>query len=134
MTGTPPRKAQDLPIPHPSGFKLEFIFPNLWENHIGTDVRLVGAFVPVDEDNTLLYLRFYQRFLKVPLLRDLVALAGMPFNLYVAHQDRVIVETHQPQRPGLHIGEKPIPGDRPIVEYRRRREALIAATREPKSL
>jgi phenylpropionate dioxygenase-like ring-hydroxylating dioxygenase large terminal subunit len=127
--GTPPRKAQELPIPHPSGFKLEFIFPNLWENHIGTDIRLVGVFVPVDDEHTLLYLRFYQRFLKLPLLRDLVAWAAMPFNLIVAHQDRVIVQTHQPQRPGLQIGEKPIPGDRPIVEYRRRREALIEAAR-----
>jgi len=125
--GTPPRRAGELPIPHPSGFRLEFIFPNLWENHIGEDVRLVGAFVPVDDEHTLLYLRFYQRFLTVPLLRDLVAWAAMPFNLVVAHQDRRVVETHQPQRPGLRIGERLIPGDRPIIEYRRRREELIRA-------
>jgi hypothetical protein len=125
--GTPPRRAADLPIPHPSGFRLEFIFPNLWENRISDDVRLVGAFVPVDDEHTLLYLRFYQRFLTVPVLRDLVAWAAMPFNIVVAHQDRRVVETHQPQRSGLHIGEKMIPGDRPIIEYRRRREALIEA-------
>jgi hypothetical protein len=55
---------------------------------------------------------------------------AMPFNVAVAHQDRRVVETHQPQRPGLRIGEKMIPGDRPIVEYRRRREALIEAARQ----
>jgi len=125
--GTPPRRAGELPVPHPSGFRLEFLFPNLWENHISEDVRLVGAFVPVDEEHTLLYLRFYQRFLTVPVLRDLVAWAAAPFNLVVAHQDRRVVETHQPQRPGLRIGEKLIPGDRPIIEYRRRREELIEA-------
>jgi hypothetical protein len=93
----------------------------------------LAAFVPVDDEHTLLYLRFYQRFLKLPLLRDLATWAAMPFNLVVAHQDRRVVETHQPQRPGLHIGEKPIPGDRPVVEYRRRREALIEEARRPGS-
>lgn len=125
--GTPPRRASDLPIPHPSGFRLEFIFPNLWENRISEDVRLVGAFAPVDDEHTLLYLRFYQRFMKAPVLRDLVGWSATAFNLVVAHQDRWVVETHQPQRSGLQIGEKMIPGDRPIIEYRRRREALIAA-------
>jgi phenylpropionate dioxygenase-like ring-hydroxylating dioxygenase large terminal subunit len=123
--GTPPRKASELPVPHPSGFRLEFIFPNLWQNRISDDVRIVTAFVPVDEEHTLLYLRFYQRFLTVPVLRDLMAWAAMPFNLAVAHQDRRVVETHQPQPSGLRIGEKMIQGDRPIVEYRRRREELI---------
>lgn len=131
--GTPPRRAHELPIPNPNGFRLEFIFPNLWQNRIGDDVRIVGAFVPVDEGHTLFYLRFCQRFLKVPVLRDLVAWAGTPSNLIVAHQDRVVVETHQPMRPGLQIGEKPIPGDRPVIEYRRRREALIEAARRPNS-
>jgi phenylpropionate dioxygenase-like ring-hydroxylating dioxygenase large terminal subunit len=125
--GTPPRKPDEVPIPHPSGFRLEFIFPNLWQNRISDDVRVVAAFVPVDEEHTLLYLRFYQRFLTVPLLRDLVTWAAMPFNVLVAHQDRRVVETHQPQPSGLRIGEKMIQGDRPIVEYRRRREALIEA-------
>jgi hypothetical protein len=91
--GTPPRKASELPIPDPSGFRLEFLFPNLWQNHVSDDVRVVAAFVPVDKAHTLLSLRFYQRFLTVPLLCDLVTWAAMPFNLLVAHQDRRIVET-----------------------------------------
>jgi phenylpropionate dioxygenase-like ring-hydroxylating dioxygenase large terminal subunit len=128
--GTPPRKASELPVPHPSGFRLEFIFPNLWQNRISDDVRVVAAFVPVDEEHTLLYLRFYQRFLTVPVLRDLVTWAAMPFNVVVAHQDRRVVETHQPQPSGLRIGEKMIQGDRPIIEYRRRRDQLIEASRE----
>jgi phenylpropionate dioxygenase-like ring-hydroxylating dioxygenase large terminal subunit len=127
--GTPPLKPDEVPIPHPSGFRLEFIFPNLWQNRISDDVRIVAAFVPVDEGHTLLYLRFYQRFLRLPVLRDLVTLAAMPFNVLVAHQDRSVVETHQPQPSGLRIGEKMIQGDRPIIEYRRRREALMERNR-----
>jgi phenylpropionate dioxygenase-like ring-hydroxylating dioxygenase large terminal subunit len=122
--GTPARKPEEVPTPDPSGFRLEFIFPNLWQNRISDDVRIVAAFVPVDDTHTLLYLRFYQRFLTIPLLRDLVTWAAMPFNLKIAHQDRRVVETHQPQPSGLRIGEKMIQGDLPIIEYRRRREEL----------
>jgi len=124
--GTTPRGPSEVPVPDPTkDFRLEFIFPNLWQNRISEEVRIVAAFVPVDEDHTLLYLRFYQKFLRVPILRDIVNRLAMPFNVRVAHQDRHIVETHQPQRSGLRIGEKMIQGDRPIVEYRRRREMLI---------
>lgn len=121
--GTPPRKAEEVDISQ-RPVHLDFIFPNLWQNYISEEVRIVAAFVPVDEAHTLLYLRFYQKFLRLPLLRDLAAWAAMPFNLMVAHQDRRIVETHQPQPSGLRIGEKLIPGDRPVIEYRRRRAEL----------
>jgi phenylpropionate dioxygenase-like ring-hydroxylating dioxygenase large terminal subunit len=121
--GTPPLKPEEVDVSQ-SQVYLEFIFPNLWQNHISDDVRVVAAFVPVDEAHTLLYLRFYQKFLRVPLLRDLVNRAAMPFNLLVAHQDRRVVQTQVPKASGLAIGEKLVQGDRPIVEYRRRREEL----------
>jgi phenylpropionate dioxygenase-like ring-hydroxylating dioxygenase large terminal subunit len=128
--GTAPKRPSEVEVPPTDrDFKLEFIFPNLWQNYISRDVRVVGAFAPVDEGHTLFYLRFYQKFLTVPVLRNLVAWAAMPFNRRVLHEDRRVVETHQPQLSGLRIGEKMIQGDRPIVEYRRRREELIAAAR-----
>jgi phenylpropionate dioxygenase-like ring-hydroxylating dioxygenase large terminal subunit len=129
--GTPPRSPSEVPVPDPTrDYRLEFIFPNLWQNRISEELRIVAAFVPVDEDHTLLYLRFCQKFMRVPILRDLVNRLAMPYNLRVAHQDRRIVVTHQPQRSGLRIGEKMIQGDRPIVEYRRRREELIEAAKK----
>ena len=124
--GTPPRRPSEVTAPDPSReYKLEFLFPNLWQNYIQADMRVVGAFVPIDETHTLLYLRYYQRFVRLPVLRELVTWLAMPFNRLIAHQDRDVVETHQPQPSGLRIGEKMIQGDRPIVEYRRRREELI---------
>jgi phenylpropionate dioxygenase-like ring-hydroxylating dioxygenase large terminal subunit len=126
--GTPPLKPSDVPVPDPTkDFKLEFIFPNLWQNYLGEQNRIVVAFVPVDEQHSILYLRFYQKFLRVPLLGDLVTWLAMPLNRVIAHQDRHVVETHQPQPSGLRIGEKLIQGDRPIVEYRRRRESDMKA-------
>jgi phenylpropionate dioxygenase-like ring-hydroxylating dioxygenase large terminal subunit len=124
--GTPPRKPSEVPVPRPDvDLHLEFIFPNLWQNHISPDVRVIAAFVPVDANHSLLYLRFYQKFLRLPLLRSVIAWLAMPFNRFVAHQDRRVVVTHRVAASGLRIGEKLIQGDRPIVEYRRRREQLI---------
>lgn len=122
--GTPPRKPGELPHKSPSGVHLEFIFPNLWQNHISENVRILAAFVPVDEEHSILYLRFYQKFLSLPILGKLVAWLAMPMNMYIAHEDRRVVVTQQPKASGLKIGEKLIPGDLPIIEYRRKRTAL----------
>jgi len=121
--GTPPRKPEEIPNPE-RGFRLEFIFPNLWQNYIADQTRVVAAFVPVDEAHTILYLRFYQNVMRLPLLRELFNRLAMPFNQYIAHQDRRVVTTQQPKPSALRIGEQLIQGDRPIVEYRRRRQAL----------
>jgi phenylpropionate dioxygenase-like ring-hydroxylating dioxygenase large terminal subunit len=126
--GTRPRRPDEVPVPDPvKDFKLEFIFPNLWQNHISEDVRIVAAFVPVDETHTLLYLRFYQKFMPLPFVGDLIARLAMPFNLLVAHQDRRVVRTQEPKPSALRGGEQLIQGDRPILEYRRRRHELIEA-------
>jgi len=132
--GTPPRKPSEVPVPDPAkDFRLEFIFPNLWQNRISEQVRIVVAFVPVDDEHTILILRFYQKFMQAPVLRKLVAWLSMPFNRKVLHQDRRVVVTQQPKLSGLRIGEKMIQGDRPIVEYRRRRAALMETVRKASS-
>jgi hypothetical protein len=80
----------------------------------------------VDEANTILYLRFYQRFLRLPVIGKLVAELAMPMNVYIAHQDRRVVVTHQPQPSSMKLGEKLIQGDKPIIAYRKRRAELQA--------
>ncbi|MBC7242842.1 MAG: aromatic ring-hydroxylating dioxygenase subunit alpha [Anaerolineae bacterium] len=122
--GIPPRRPEEVEIRDGQVY-LEFIFPNLWQNHISEDVRVVAAFVPVDEEHTILYLRFYQRFIRIPVLRDLVNWLAMPFNRLVAHQDRRVVETQVPKPSALQMGEQLVQGDRPVVEYRRRRHELL---------
>ena len=80
---TEDRRRNHRPIPG-KVFKLELLFPNLWQNYIAEKVRILGIFVPVDETHTLLYMRFYQSFLRVPLLRGLVNLIGGFYNLIIA--------------------------------------------------
>ncbi len=124
--GTPPRRPDQVSRPD-NDFWLEFIFPNLWQNHISEDVRVVAAFVPVDEGHTLLHLRFYQEFLRLPWLGQVVSRLAMPFNRRIAHQDRRVVTTQQPNPSAMRMGEQLIQGDRPIIEYRRRRQQLLDA-------
>jgi len=127
--GTAPRPANELE-PRSGQVHLEFIMPNLWQNYISESTRVIAAFVPVDDEHTLLYLRFYQNFLRVPVLGKWVAQLSMPANIYIAHQERVVVETHQPQPSSLRGGnEKPIKADAPIIEYRRQRQALKDAVK-----
>jgi len=128
--GTPPRKPNQLSLDEARSVHLEFIMPNLWQNFISEDVRVLIAFTPVDENNSILYLRFYQRFVRFPALGKLIAWIGMPFNLIIAHQDRRVVITHKPQPSSFKSEEKLIQGDLPILEYRKRRAVLQGSSRE----
>lgn len=129
--GKPPRKASELSARPAGSQHLEFIFPNLWQNYISEKVSILAAFVPVDEEHTLLYLRFYQRFMRLPLLGQLVARLAMPTNVYIAHEDRRVVITQQPKASDLKSGEILIQGDLPIIEYRRKRAALQNLAEQP---
>jgi phenylpropionate dioxygenase-like ring-hydroxylating dioxygenase large terminal subunit len=129
--GTPPVRPREMLRPDVT-FWLEFIFPNLWQNHISEQMRVIIAFVPVDNEHSILYLRQYQNFMRVPGLRSIVNRLSMPFNTLVAHQDRRVVVTQLPRRTTLKMGEKLIQGDFPIVAYRRRREELIETAAQPR--
>jgi len=122
--GSKPLKAQELLEKPEWSQRLEFIFPNLRQNYISKKMRIVIAFVPIDADKTILYLRFYQSFFKVPVLKNILFWFFMKFNLKVAHEDRRVVETHQPKETSLLMWESLFQADTPIIEYRRKREKL----------
>ncbi len=127
--GIPARSSRDLPKPAGRP-QIQFQFPNVWHNWISDDVRVAAAFAPIDDENTMMYFRMYQRVALLPVLRQVFNLIGRWSNFYIERQDKRVVETQQPKRSGLKIGEHLIPGDRPIIEYRRRREALIQKSLE----
>jgi phenylpropionate dioxygenase-like ring-hydroxylating dioxygenase large terminal subunit len=129
-TGQTPKRASELPEPtrHPS---LQFRYPNLWHNWISDDMHIIVAFVPIDDANTLMYLRSYQRIVKAPILRQAFNYLGAVGNLVVERQDKRVVITQEPKRADLDIGEKLIPGDGPIIQYRRRRRELIEKAAVP---
>jgi len=117
------RRASELPPPDRPPF-LKFMFPNLWMNRISDDIRITVFFTPIDEENCILYLRSYQRFMRVPVLRNIVTWFFNPSNRVILNQDKRVVLTQRPKRSGLKIGEKLIPADKPIIEYRTMRREL----------
>jgi len=121
---TKPLMSQEFPEEN-KVFYLAFRFPNLWQLHLAEKARIFIAFVPIDEENTLFYMRFYQKFVRIPLLKNLVNWISNIFNKKILHQDRRVVITQQPIKTALKMDEKLIQGDNPIVFYRKRREVLI---------
>lgn len=105
-------------------FRLEFQMPNLWHNIISDKARVFAAFVPIDDGNTMIYLRFYQNFLTLPLLGPLVTSLSNFYNKKILHQDRRVVLTQLPKETKLNMSENLIQGDLPIIEFRKRREVL----------
>lgn len=121
------RRASEIP-PSSRPPMLKFRFPHLWMNRITEDMRITVFFTPIDDENTILYLRYYQRFVKIPLLRELTALLINLSSIVILNQDKRVVLTQRPKKSGLHIGEKLIPADKPIIEYRSIREKLQKAS------
>ncbi len=117
--GTPAKRADQIQGDARTQVYLEFKFPNITDN-----MRVTAAFAPVDEENTVLYIRYYVRLTKIRLLDKLIAIAGIPFNKVVLHQDRAVVLTQVPKKSELKMNENLIPGDSPILEYRKKRAIL----------
>jgi phenylpropionate dioxygenase-like ring-hydroxylating dioxygenase large terminal subunit len=122
--GQRPLRPNEMPEPQRPAL-LHFIFPNIWQNRLNEDSRIVVAFSPVDDENTVLYVRMYQRVVRVPILRELFNLISLLGNRVIVRQDRRVVVTQQPKRTELKMGERLFQADRPIVMYRRRREELM---------
>ena len=78
----------------------------------------------MDDENTMLYIRFYCRLTGFKPLDSLIAYLGKFGNKTVERQDRRVVITQRPKASALKSGEKLVPGDSPIIMYRRIREEL----------
>ena len=126
--GQKPLKPEEINPPYAS-FHVELLFPNIWQNWISEKMRIVVAFVPVDQSHTLMYLRFYQKLIRLPILAGLANKLFMVFNRVILHQDRRVVQTQLPKPSGLSIGENLIQGDGPVVAYRMRRDSLIKTSK-----
>ncbi len=120
----PPKKPDQLPQDQVNKYRIEFIFPNIWQNFIFDKLRIVVGFVPIDQDNTLLYLRTYQKLFTLPPFSFLINTFFAFFNKIVLHQDRRIVLTQEPRITALKMDENLFQADLPIIKYRKRREEL----------
>jgi len=105
-------------------FHLQLQMPNIWQNIISDQLRIFAAFAPVNEENTHIYLRFYQKFVRIPVLTQLVCALGAIMNRIILHQDRRVVLTQLPKKTEFKMKENLVQGDLPILEFRKRRDQL----------
>lgn len=103
---------------------LNFIFPNIWMNHISSKIKVIIYFAPVDDENTILYIRFYCKITKLKAVNSLIAFFGKFANKIIERQDKRVVITQKPKASSLKSGEKLLSGDGPIIMYRRKRDEL----------
>ena len=103
---------------------LKFLFPNIWMNHISDKFKVIIYFAPVDEENTILYIRFYSRAAGARPIDGLIAFLGRFANKVIERQDRRVVITQKPKASALHSQEVLLSGDAPIIQYRVLREQL----------
>jgi phenylpropionate dioxygenase-like ring-hydroxylating dioxygenase large terminal subunit len=111
-------------------FHLQFHYPNIWQNFINDKIRAFAAFVPVDEENSIIYIRYYQDMVKIPLLKGLFNYIGKISSKIILQQDKRVVVTQLPKKSGFQMDERLITGDKPIIEYRKHRQELIEASRK----
>ena len=79
-------------------FTLKLIMPNIWHNIIADKVRIFAAFAPIDDENTMIYVRFYQSFMPIWGLRHIIGFAGNLSSRIILKQDKRVVVTQLPKK------------------------------------
>ena len=120
-SGQTPKPADQCEI---KATNLTFKFPNMWLNHVTDKIMILAYFVPVDDEHSIIALRFYNRITGLRAMDKAIAWLGSRANKIVERQDKRIVQTQLPKRSFLRMSESLVAADMPIIEYRSRRDKL----------
>ena len=119
--GQLPKPAEECVI---KSTNLTFKFPNMWVNHVTDKIQILAYFIPVDEENSIISLRFYNKITGFKPIDKLIAKLGSIANKVIERQDKRIVETQLPKSSALRMDENLVAADMPIIEYRSKRNKL----------
>ena len=119
--GQLPKPAEECVI---KSTNLTFKFPNMWVNHVTDKIQILAYFIPVDEENSIISLRFYNKITGFKPIDKLIAKLGSIANKVIERQDKRIVETQLPKASTLRMDENLVSADMPIIEYRSKRNKL----------
>lgn len=103
---------------------LYFKYPNMWQNLVSDKIKILIYFAPVDDENTILYIRFYCKITNSKIVNNIIAYFGKFANRVIEKQDKRVVITQKPKKSSLKSKEKLLKGDSPIIMYRKIREEL----------
>lgn len=119
--GQTPKSADESVI---KDTNLTFKFPNMWLNHVTDKILILAFFIPVDDENAVIALRFYNKITGIKAIDKCIAWLGSRANRIVEKQDKRVVETQLPKATGTRMTEMLVAADLPIVEYRSKRKEL----------
>jgi phenylpropionate dioxygenase-like ring-hydroxylating dioxygenase large terminal subunit len=103
------------------GGGLEFKFPNIWMLKIKKDrFYQMLAFAPVNEHSTRLYVRAYQGFVRLDLIKPLIDKVFNLQNTIILNQDKYAVVSQSPNSSLDASQENLYPSDRGIAWYRQK--------------
>lgn len=88
------------------------------------DVSHLAFFIPVDEENSIIALRFYNKITGLKSIDKMIAWIGSKANKLIERQDKRIVETQLPKASELYMDERLVQADIPIIQYRTKRHEL----------
>lgn len=123
-SGQIPKTAEESTV---KSTNLTFKYPNMWLNHVTDKIMILAYFIPVDDENSIIALRFYNKITPMRGINRLIAKLGSKANKVIERQDKRIVETQLPKSSALYMDESLVAADYPIMEYRRKRSELQGA-------
>ena len=116
--GQKPKKSNEIKKEECTG-RLQFIFPNYWQNIISNKLRVMAAFVPENDETTIIYIRVYQKFVRFPIISTLINSIIMRFNKFVLNQDKNVVTSQIPKVSDIYNRELLVQSDAPIILFRK---------------
>jgi len=111
------------------GSSFHFIFPNSWQLRFSYFGFLFAAFCPVDDDNTVMYLRTYARsrwFKKVVTL--FLQFSPLMNNIILKEDERVVL-SQTPKAIKENMDEQLLALDKPIAIFRKHYFSKLTSTR-----
>lgn len=106
-------------------FKITVIFPQLTLIELSPKLRLLVIVTPIDEDNSWVAIRYYQDYIKLPLLGWLVSwlILMVEFKIFQEKQDLPVLRSLQPKKAELRAN-KLVAADAGGAQYLKRLEQL----------
>lgn len=101
---------------------VEFTYPTLWVNRVGKRYFLAATFMPMDNEHTEVYVRWYHS-LRWPIIRQLADLWGVFSQYLVFKDDLPIVASQQPASVDDAAADKLVPADAALLAFRKLRRA-----------
>ncbi|MDP9360606.1 MAG: Rieske 2Fe-2S domain-containing protein [Acidobacteriota bacterium] len=114
-------------------FRMAFAPPNVMHVDLNRNIHLMQVATPIDDESTWMWVRYYQRFLQVPVIGRMVTRALLIGDWKIAQdmQDIPIFVTQRPAIPGLELGYKFIHADRGIAMFFNQRKRQMTSAERP---